>query len=172
MRIASSEAAKLIRALRWFRLSLRKRGGVPRAVKWLSEITVTTEESDNFFHFNDNRVLPEHVTAEIANAEGWWYKPDYIINELNINSAIHTPNHLEVVRITRPGQTYTVKGYCYNGGGRKVRSTCAHSSTHLAWAPLGPEAVRHMAAGDPRRGVTRWRQDLDADEADAPREAD
>ena len=41
---------------------------------------VTTEESDNFFHFNDNRVLPEHVTAEIANAEGWWYKPDYIIN--------------------------------------------------------------------------------------------
>ena len=43
-------------------------------IKWLNEITVTTEESDNFFHFNDNRVLPEHVTAEIANAEGWWYK--------------------------------------------------------------------------------------------------
>ena len=41
-------------------------------IKWLNEITVTAEESDNFFHFNDNRVLPEHVTAEIANAEGWW----------------------------------------------------------------------------------------------------
>ena len=51
-----------------------------RMIKWLTEITVTEAESDNFFHFNDNRVLPEHVTAGIANAEGWWYKPDYIIN--------------------------------------------------------------------------------------------
>mmetsp|Transcript_41391 Transcript_41391/g.100458 ORF Transcript_41391/g.100458 Transcript_41391/m.100458 type:complete len:814 (-) Transcript_41391:553-2994(-) len=91
-----------------------------RMIKWLSEITVTTEESDNFFHYNDNRVLPEHVTAEIANAEGWWYKPDYIINELNINSAIASPNHLEVVPLTGAEQRYTVRGYCYTGGGRKV----------------------------------------------------
>ena len=91
-----------------------------RMIKWLNEISVTTEESDNFFHFNDNRVLPEHVTAEIANAEGWWYKPDYIINELNINSAIAYPGHQEVVAITKPNQAYTVKGYCYTGGGRKV----------------------------------------------------
>ena len=40
-----------------------------RMIKWLNEIEVTSEESDNFFHFNDNRVLPEHVTADIANAE-------------------------------------------------------------------------------------------------------
>ena len=91
-----------------------------RMIKWLNEITVTSEESDNFFHFNDNRVLPEHVTAEIANAEGWWYKPDYIINELNINSAIASPGHLEVLPLKGKGQTYTIKGYCYNGGGRKV----------------------------------------------------
>jgi len=91
-----------------------------RMIKWLNEITVTSEESDNHFHFNDNRVLPEHVTAEIANAEGWWYKPDYIINELNINSAIAYPGHLEVLPISRPKQTYTIKGYCYTGGGRKV----------------------------------------------------
>jgi len=89
-----------------------------RMIKWLSEITVTTEESDNFFHFNDNRVLPEHVTAEIANAEGWWYKPDFIINELNINSAIAYPGHLEVVPLQK--KTYPVQGYAYNGGGRKV----------------------------------------------------
>ena len=91
-----------------------------RMIKWLNEITVTPEESDNFFHFNDNRVLPEHVTAEIANAEGWWYKPDYIINELNLNSAICYPDHLEVVPFTNASQTYTVRGYAYNGGGRKV----------------------------------------------------
>ena len=87
-----------------------------RMIKWLNEIEVTSEESDNFFHFNDNRVLPEHVTAEIANAEGWWYKPDYIINELNINSAIAYPGHLEVLPITGGAQKYTVKGYCYGGG--------------------------------------------------------
>jgi len=91
-----------------------------RMIKWLNEITVTSEESDNFFHFNDNRVLPEHVTAEIANAEGWWYKPDYIINELNINSAIASPGHLELVPLSTPGQKYTIKGYCYGGGGRKI----------------------------------------------------
>ena len=72
----------------------------------------------DFFHFNDNRVLPEHVTAEIANAEGWWYKPDFIINELNINSAIAYPGHLEVVPLQK--KTYPVQGYAYNGGGRKV----------------------------------------------------
>ena len=59
-----------------------------RMIKWLTEISVTEKESDNYFHFNDNRVLPEHVTAEIATAEGWWYKPDYIINDLNL-SLIH-----------------------------------------------------------------------------------
>ena len=59
-----------------------------RMIKWLTEITVTPEESSNHFHYMDNRVLPEFVDAERATAEGWWYKPDYIINELNINSAI------------------------------------------------------------------------------------
>uniref|UniRef100_A0A7S0L9G1 Nitrate reductase n=1 Tax=Coccolithus braarudii TaxID=221442 RepID=A0A7S0L9G1_9EUKA len=91
-----------------------------RMIKWLTEISVTAEESDNYFHYNDNRVLPEHVTAEIANAEGWWYKPDYIINELNINSAIAYPGHQEVVTLSGGKQPYTVKGYCYSGGGRKV----------------------------------------------------
>jgi len=91
-----------------------------RMIKWLNEITVTPVESDNHFHFNDNRVLPEHVTAEIANAEGWWYKPDYIINELNINSAVAYPGHQEVLAVLGGNQTYTIKGYCYNGGGRKV----------------------------------------------------
>lgn len=41
---------------------------------------------------------PSQVDAEKAVAEGWWYKPPYIINELNINSAIVYPRHGEVVR--------------------------------------------------------------------------
>ena len=40
-------------------------------VKWLEEITVAPEESQNFYHFHDNRVLPSHVTAVIAKEEGY-----------------------------------------------------------------------------------------------------
>lgn len=41
-----------------------------RMVKWLKRIIVTTEESQNYYHYRDNRVLPTHVDAELANAEG------------------------------------------------------------------------------------------------------
>ena len=39
-------------------------------VKWLEEVTVTEGESDNFYHFHDNRVLPSHVTEQLAKSEG------------------------------------------------------------------------------------------------------
>ena len=41
-----------------------------RMVKWLSEIEVTDGESNNYFHYNDNRVLPSQIDAEKATAEG------------------------------------------------------------------------------------------------------
>jgi hypothetical protein len=39
-------------------------------VKWLEEITVTPTESDSFYHFYDNRVLPSHVDDALAKEEG------------------------------------------------------------------------------------------------------
>ncbi|CAD7697183.1 unnamed protein product [Ostreobium quekettii] len=90
-----------------------------RMVKWLSEITVTKEESNNFYHYHDNRVLPPHVDAELAKEEGWWFKPDYIINELNIQSAAARPAHDEVVSL-KHNKPYKIKGYSFTGGGRKV----------------------------------------------------
>ena len=39
-------------------------------VKWLEEISVAPEESQNFYHFHDNRVLPPGVDQEKAKAEG------------------------------------------------------------------------------------------------------
>jgi nitrate reductase (NAD(P)H) len=60
-------------------------------VKWLSEICVSTEESDSHYHFHDNRVLPSHISPEQADRERWWYKKEYIINDLNLNSAITHP---------------------------------------------------------------------------------
>ena len=95
-----------------------------RMVKWLTEIEVTKKESTNYYHYFDNRVLPSHVDAEKATAEGWWYKPEYIINDLNINSAMVYPQHDEILKLTgSDGQKYTLKGYAYSGGGRKVIRT-------------------------------------------------
>jgi hypothetical protein len=45
-------------------------GAGGRMVKWLEEICVAPEESQNFYHFHDNRVLPPGVDQEKAKAEG------------------------------------------------------------------------------------------------------
>ncbi|GMH31344.1 hypothetical protein Nepgr_033187 [Nepenthes gracilis] len=93
-----------------------------RMVKWLKRIVVTTQESDSYYHYKDNRVLPSGIDAELANAEAWWYKPEYIINELNINSVITTPCHEEILPINAwtTQRPYTLRGYAYSGGGSKV----------------------------------------------------
>jgi nitrate reductase (NAD(P)H) len=93
-----------------------------RMVKWLKRIVVACNESESYYHYRDNRVLPSHVDAELANAEAWWYKPECMINELNINSVITTPGHDEVLPINAltTQKPYTMKGYAYSGGGRKV----------------------------------------------------
>jgi uncharacterized protein YraI len=48
---------------------------------------------------------------------GWWYRPDYIINQLNINSAISSPGHAKSLPInfTTLQEPYIVKGYAYSG---------------------------------------------------------
>ena len=55
---------------------------------------------------------------------GWWFKPDYIINDLNINSAVARPWHDEFLPINAAGQQqpqmYTAKGYAYAGAGAKI----------------------------------------------------
>ena len=45
---------------------------------------------------------------------GWFKKPDYIINDINIQSVIGYPAHNEVVPLA--AGTYKVKGYAFAGG--------------------------------------------------------
>ncbi|KAF9438194.1 hypothetical protein BGZ76_009292 [Entomortierella beljakovae] len=95
-----------------------------RSIKYLSRITVTDCESDSWYHYHDNRVLPSVVTdADMAKREQWWQRPDYIINELNINSAISSPAHGSALSISDPlnmNKEITISGYAYNGGCKKV----------------------------------------------------
>ncbi|KAH1213896.1 Nitrate reductase [NADH] 2 [Glycine max] len=93
-----------------------------RMVKWLKRIVVSEHESDNHYHYKDNKMLPSHVDADLANEEGWWYKQEYKINELSINSVITTPSHEEILSINSytTQRPYELRGYAYSGAGRKV----------------------------------------------------
>ncbi|GAA98798.1 uncharacterized protein L969DRAFT_76523 [Mixia osmundae IAM 14324] len=94
-----------------------------RSVKWLKEIEISHEESQHYLHFFDNRLLPTEVSPDQArNEKHWWKDPRYLINDLNINSAIAKPDHEEILNITQSPdeEVYTVRGYAYAGGGRRV----------------------------------------------------
>lgn len=46
-------------------------GGIgARMIKWLSEVVVSETECDNWYHHNDNKVLPAGVDEERAAKEG------------------------------------------------------------------------------------------------------
>lgn len=102
-----------------------------RMVKWLKRIHVSDRESDNPHHLHDNRVLPSDVDAERATAENWWVKPEFAIQELNVNSVLLSPAHMETVDrnnfasartspMSEAAPMYKVSGYAYSGGGRQV----------------------------------------------------
>lgn len=92
-----------------------------RSVKWLSRIEASENESTNAYHYHDNKVLPTQVqTAEQAAAEDWWTRPEYTLYDLNINSAITTPDHNERIVLKDLQDVYTVRGYAYTGGNRRI----------------------------------------------------
>jgi nitrate reductase (NAD(P)H) len=106
-----------------------------RMIKWLAAINIIKHETYNHYHYHDNRILPPQITtAEQSLAESWWYKPEYIFNELNINSVITRPNHNDTLSIAENvSKTYQVAGYAYTGGGRKVTRIEVSSNGGVNW---------------------------------------
>lgn len=90
-----------------------------RMIKWLSDITVTTLESQNFYHTHTNKMLPPHVDEKLAKAEGWLSRPEFQVHEMNINSVISRPGHDEFVSLKK-NVGYQLKGFASSGGGRQV----------------------------------------------------
>ncbi|KAG6884420.1 hypothetical protein C0993_011292, partial [Termitomyces sp. T159_Od127] len=91
-----------------------------RSVKWLGRIELSPFESQHHLHFHDNKVIPMPVGPDRARAEKeWWYDPRYMIRELNVNSAVACPDHGEIIEAHLEG-TYTLRGYAYAGGGRRI----------------------------------------------------
>jgi nitrate reductase (NAD(P)H) len=50
----------------------------------------------------------------------WWKDDRYAIYDLNVNSAIAHPAHDERLQIAVADDTYTMRGYGYGGGGRRI----------------------------------------------------
>ena len=73
-----------------------------RMVKWLKTIEVSSKESSSHYYYHDNRFFPggEVTGMEEATQGKWCTNPDYIIGEMNLNSAI-----------TEPGKVVCVCGY-------------------------------------------------------------
>ncbi|KAF9883727.1 hypothetical protein FE257_003019 [Aspergillus nanangensis] len=92
-----------------------------RSVKWLKRLILTDAPSDNWYHIYDNRVLPTMVSPEMSASDpNWWRDDRYAIYDLNVNSSVVHPEHNEVLDIASAGPSYTVKGYAYAGGGRRI----------------------------------------------------
>ncbi|KAH7054728.1 nitrate reductase [Linnemannia elongata] len=108
-----------------------------RMIKFLSKITVSEARSDSWYHYHDNRVLPSVVSdADMAKREQWWTRPEYTINDLNINSAICSPAHGSVLPISDPQvltNDITISGYAYNGGCKKITRVEVTLDSGISW---------------------------------------
>lgn len=93
-----------------------------RSVKWLTKIDVSETESSNLYHYFDNKVFPSHVQKDMADSEKWWYKPEYTLYDLNVNSAILCPDHGATLPLEKAltDTSFELRGYAYSGGNRKV----------------------------------------------------
>lgn len=105
-----------------------------RMIKWLASINIIPHESHNCYHYWDNKYMPPQVTAEIAARDGWWYKQEYIINELSLNSLITKPSHNETLDVkANLGETFEIRGYAHSGGGRKVTRVEVSTDAGATW---------------------------------------
>ncbi|KAG0254842.1 hypothetical protein BG011_005507 [Mortierella polycephala] len=123
-----------------------------RAIKWLRRIVVSENESDNYYHFHDNRVLPPNIDNGVtAAALDAWKNADDIIYDFNIQSVITHPGHGELVRLDNDN-TYTVRGYAYTGSGLKVKRVQVSLDGGKSWctAQLDHQEEK-MSVGDGSR---------------------
>jgi nitrate reductase (NAD(P)H) len=90
-----------------------------RMIKWLSKITVSSKETDNFYHVFDNRVFPPHILSkDIATKEAIWTDPMYRIDDRNLMCVTWKPGHSTKLAVS--DETTEFSGYAYNGAGRPV----------------------------------------------------
>lgn len=94
-----------------------------RSVKWLKKLVISETHSTNWYHYYDNKVLPTMVTNKMAAEQDHWWKDErYTIYDLNLQTIIVYPQNDERMVITADTESelYELRGYAYNGGGKRV----------------------------------------------------
>ena len=71
---------------------------------------------------------------------GWWYKPDFIINDININSAVTSPAHDEVITLAEGNSHVSIAGYAYSGA-YLCRIVTEHTTTSFHNLPIVPQCM-------------------------------
>ncbi len=95
-----------------------------RSVKWLSEITLQAEPSDNYFQAVEYKVFPPHVTAESAD-----YSEGEMLGEIPLNCVICAPLDGE----TPARGPVAVRGYAVAGGDRRVERVEVSADGGRSW---------------------------------------
>jgi nitrate reductase (NAD(P)H) len=77
---------------------------------------------------------------ESANNPGWWKDERYAIYDLNTNSAMAHPAHNERLSLGHTAaERYTLRGYAYGGGGRRVTRVEVSLDKGKSWRLSGIE---------------------------------
>ncbi|PVH97144.1 hypothetical protein DM02DRAFT_92419 [Periconia macrospinosa] len=133
-----------------------------RSVKWLKKLIVTAEPSDNWYHIYDNRVLPTMVDPDEATRnENWWKDERYAIYDLSPNSATASPAHDEKLDLTTAGEYYTVRGYAYSGGGRRITRVQISLDQGKSWRLANIDYAEDKYRAYEDRQLFKGRLDMD-----------
>jgi sulfite oxidase len=95
-----------------------------RSVKWLAEITVQDQLSDNYFHARAYRLFPPHVGPTTVD-----WSEGMPLGEVPVNAVICTPAHGATV----PAGAVKVEGYALAGGGRSVERVDVSADGGETW---------------------------------------
>jgi sulfite oxidase len=99
-----------------------------RSVKWLTEINISDQPSDNYFQQNDYKLLPLGTHPDEAD-----WSVGIMLGELPVNSAILVPN--DGARLKRGGTL--VQGYAVVGGGRSIGRVDLSADGGRTWRKAG-----------------------------------